>query len=240
MDRPLVPAIVLAAGVALAGLLVGLGFARGRDADRFVSVKGVSEREVNADLAIWPLRVVSADNDLATANTTLQTSVRRLREFLARQGIDSTQTSVQDFSATDAFANQYGGGQITSRYVIRQTVVVRSTNPAQILAASQRVAELVSAGVVLSSGSEYGSNGPTFLFTKLNDVKAPMIAEATARAREAAEQFARDSRASLGGIRRASQGVFEIQPRDQAPGISQESQVVKTVRVVSTVEYSLK
>ena len=47
-----------------------------------------------------------------------------------------------------------------------------------------------------------------------------MIADATARAREAAEQFARDSRASLGGIRRANQGVFEILPRDQAPGIS--------------------
>jgi hypothetical protein len=240
-DRPFLLAVVLAAGVALAGLLVGIGFARGREADRFVSVKGVSEREVQADLAIWPLRVVAADNDLAVANATLQSSVRKLREFLARNGIDSTQTSVQDFSATDAFTNQYGGGQITSRYAIRQTVVVRSTNPAQILAASQRVAELVGAGVVLSSGSEYGgSNGPTFLFTKLNDVKAPMIAEATARAREAAEQFARDSRASLGGIRRANQGIFEIQPRDQAPGITQESQIVKTVRVVSTVEYVLQ
>jgi hypothetical protein len=67
-----------------------------------------------------------------------------------------------------------------------------------------------------------------------------MIAEATSRAREAAAQFARDSRSSLGGIRQANQGVFEILPRDQAPGISQESQIVKTVRVVSTVEYFLK
>ena len=147
---------------------------------------------------------------------------------------------MQDFSATDAFANQYGGGQITSRYVIRQTVVVRSTNPAQILAASQRVAELVSAGVVLSSGGEYGTGGPTFVFTKLNALKPAMIAEATARVREGAEQFARDSRSTLGGIRRGSQGVFEILPRDQAPGITQESQLVKTVRVVTTVEYGLR
>jgi hypothetical protein len=67
-----------------------------------------------------------------------------------------------------------------------------------------------------------------------------MIGDATARARESAEQFARDSRSSLAGIRTANQGVFEILPRDQAPGISQESQIVKTVRVVSTVEYFLK
>ena len=241
MNRPLVPALVLAAGLVLGGLLFGVGVARVRADDRFVSVKGVSEREVRADLAIWPLRIVAADNDLAQASRTLRESEQRLREFLAAQGIDSTQLAVQDFAASDAFVNQYGGGQITSRYALRQTVVVRSTNPDQILAASQRVAELVNAGVVLSSGNEYGgTNGPTFLFTKLNAVKPPMIQEATARAREAAEQFARDSRASLGGIRRANQGVFEILPRDQAPGISQESQVVKTVRVVSTVEYLLK
>ena len=67
-----------------------------------------------------------------------------------------------------------------------------------------------------------------------------MIAEATARAREAAAQFAADSRTSLGAIRQANQGIFEILPRDQAPGISQESQIVKTVRVVSTVEYLLR
>ena len=93
--------------------------------------------------------------------------------------------------------------------------------------------------MVLSSGQEYGGGGPTFLFTKLDALKAPMIAEATAQARRAAEQFARDSKSGLGGIRSAAQGYFEILPRDQAPGLSQESQVVKTVRVVTTVAYAL-
>jgi len=92
---------------------------------------------------------------------------------------------------------------------------------------------------VLSS-EEYGGGGPTFLFTKLNEVKPAMIAEATANAREAAEQFAKDSRTSLRGIRQASQGVFIILPRDQAPGIAEQGQINKIVRVVSTVEYFLK
>jgi hypothetical protein len=78
------------------------------------------------------------------------------------------------------------------------------------------------------------------VFTGLNALKPQMIGEATGRAREGAEQFARDSHSSLGGIRQASQGVFEILPRDQAQGISEESQIVKTVRVVATVEYFLK
>jgi hypothetical protein len=206
-------------------------------------VKGISEREVRADLAIWPLRLVAADNDLARAHASLQASTKQVLDFLARQKIDTSQAALQDFAVSDAFANQYGGGERSpTRYVIRQTVVVRSLKPDLVLTASQHVAELVTAGVVLSSGAEYGpgGGGPTFVFTGLNALKPQMIGDATARAREAAEQFARDSRSSLGGIRQASQGVFEILPRDQAQGISEESQIVKTVRVVATVEYFLK
>ena len=241
MRLVIVCSVILASGLAAAGLLAGLGFARGRAADRFVTVKGVSEREVRADLAIWPLRVAAADDDLARAHASLQQSVGRIREFLVRHQLDTANAALQDFSVSDALANQYGPGDRAGvRYVIRQTVVVRSTDPERVLAASQRVGELVSAGVVLSSGGEYGGGGPTFVFTGLNALKPPMIAEATARAREAAAQFARDSHSEIGGIRRASQGVFEILPRDGAPGITQEGQIVKTLRVVSTVEYSLR
>lgn len=240
LDRTVLGSIVLALGIILGGLFIGGGFAKGRDADRYVTVKGVSEREAQADLAIWPLGIVSADNDLARAHASLQRSVREIKTFLARQQIDTTELALQQFVVSDAQTNQYAGAQITSRFVIRQTVVVRSTQPERVLAASQRVGELVSAGVVLSSGAEYGPGGPTFLFTKLNDLKPPMIAEATARAREAAEQFARDAQSRLGSIRRANQGIFEILPRDQAPGISEGNQIQKTVRVVSTIEYLLE
>jgi hypothetical protein len=67
-----------------------------------------------------------------------------------------------------------------------------------------------------------------------------MVAEATANARAAAEQFAKDSRSGLGEIRRANQGVFVILPRDQAPGISESGQLQKIVRLVSTVQYALQ
>lgn len=185
--------------------------------------------------------MVAADNDLNVAHTRLQTSVQKIMQFLSVEGVDTTQATLANFEVSDAFTNQYGGAdRAPTRYVIHQTVVVRSSNPAQVLRASQHVAELVNSGVVLSSGGEYGGGGPTFVFTGLNKLKPGMIGEATARAREAAEQFAHDAKSPLGSIRQASQGVFEILPRDQAQGITQESQVAKTVRVVSTVDYFLK
>lgn len=240
MDRSLVRALILALGLTLSGLLVGWGFARGRSADRFVTVKGISEREVTADVAVWPLRIVTAGNDLGAAHTELQRHVRLVRDFLERQGIDTSQVSLQGFVVTDALANPYASAdRVASRYVIRQTVLVRSSDPQRVLAASQRVAELVNAGVIISSGEEYGPGGPTFIFTKLNDLKPEMLAESTSRAREAGQQFARDAQSGLGSIRRANQGVFEILPRAPGPGMTEESQILKTVRVVSTVEYFL-
>jgi len=67
-----------------------------------------------------------------------------------------------------------------------------------------------------------------------------MIAEATRRARLAAEQFAQDSGSTVGKIRKAHQGMFVIQPRDPVPGIMESGQLNKTVRVVSTIEYYLE
>jgi hypothetical protein len=121
-------------------------------------------------------------------------------------------------------------------------MLIRSNQPERVLAASQQVSELAAIGVTISSGNEFGvgAGGPTFIFSGLNQLKPQMIADATARAREAAAQFARDSHSELGGIRQANQGVFEILPRDQAPGIAQESQIAKVVRVVSTIDYYLR
>lgn len=233
--------VVLAVGIAVAGWTAGNGFVRARLGDRYVTVKGISEREVNADLAIWPLRLVVADNDLARAQSRLQANVAEIFRFLVRHQIDTAQVTLQDYGVVDALANEYRPpGETGNRYIIRQVVVVRSDEPGRVHAASQRVGELVNAGVVLSSGSEYGGGGPTFIFRGLNELKPQMIAEATGRAREAAEQFAADSRSGLAGIRRANQGVFEILPRDQAQGISEGSQVAKVVRVVSTVDYILR
>jgi uncharacterized protein len=100
--RDLAGAAILALGVALGGAFVGGGFARARAADRFVTVKGISEREVRADLAIWPLRLVAADNDLSRAHAQIESSVSKIRTFLASNQIDTTQSELQDFSVTDA------------------------------------------------------------------------------------------------------------------------------------------
>ena len=100
---------------------------------------------------------------------------------------------------------------------------------------NRRMGELVKRGVVLSD-----MGGPSYVYTQLNEIKPSMIAEATRNARKSAEQFAADSGSRIGKIRRARQGVFVVLPRDPAPGIDEGSQLDKTLRVVSTIDYYLE
>lgn len=230
---------MLAAGVSLAGFFVGNGFFKGRAADRFVTVKGVSEREVTANVALWPLSYVATDDDLQVAQARIRESYEEVMGFLLRHEIKAEEAEVRRLEVTDVLANPYRSGPTQSRYIIEQTVMVRTNEPEKVARASQAVGELVDAGVVLSS-KDMMRGGATYLFTRLNDLKPDMIAEATAEARRAAEQFAKDSGSRIGRIRRANQGVFVILPRDRAPGIIEEGEIDKTVRVVSTVEYSLR
>jgi uncharacterized protein len=234
-----IAASLMAVGIAAGGWFTGNALVKGRDADRVVTVKGVAEQAVEADLALWPLQFVVAEDDLKVAQARIGESARKVSAFLARHGIDATQVGLQELNVTDAQANRYGGQNAARRFIISQTIMVRSIAPDTVFQASQKIGELVDEGVVLSSDGPM-SGGPTFLFTRLNDVKPAMIAEATANARQSAEQFAKDAQSSLGGIRRANQGLFVILPRDQASGIQEEKQRAKVVRVVTTVDYLLK
>jgi hypothetical protein len=131
----------------------------------------------------------------------------------------------------------YSSGQFDTRFIIAQQLVLRTTDVDRVAEANRDTSALVEQGVVLSN--EYGPVRPAYLFTRIADVKPEMLEEATMRAREAAETFAADSGARLGGIRRAWQGQFSIQARDETPGVQENEQIMKTVRVVSTIDYLL-
>ncbi len=230
-------ALLVGIGLSLGGYFIGQGFIQGRLNDRFVTVRGLAETAVQADLAIWPMRFVATGDNLAEVHAQLASDAHKVVQFFVRHGLPEEAIELQSLEVTDLMAQAYRSGPMDSRFILTQVLVARSDNVDVIASASQKVSELVDAGVVLSA--EYGSGGPVYLFTRLNEVKPEMIAEATVNARLAAEQFAADSDSRLGGIRRASQGLFQILPRDNAPDTMEHKQINKTLRVVTTVEYYL-
>jgi len=230
-------AILVAAGTALAGWFVGNGIQH-RQAERVVTVKGLAERDVKADLAVWPLRFVAAGNDLTKVEAQIQQDMQAVTAFLGKYKLDGA-VAHRDLQVTDRAANTWGNDRYQERFIVAQTLMVRSSNVEAVYQAAQATQQLVQQGVVLSSQSGPGNGGPVYLFTQLNRIKPALIAEATRNARAAAAQFAKDADSALGDIISANQGVIQILPRDPVPGMGQQQQVQKTVRVVSTLRYAL-
>jgi hypothetical protein len=219
-------------GLAIAGALVGDALVKSR-AGRHVTVKGLAEREVDADLAIWPIAFKVAAQEL----TPLQKQIDERREvvasFLESAGFDRRDISFAAPRITDMHADGAPGAQSQAafRYVALAAVTVQSKDVALVKRSMEQAGTLVSSGVMLAQDWE---NRPQFLFTGLNAVKPAMIEEATIAAREAAAKFAKDSGSRIGKIRTASQGLFSVSDRDPS------SPERKVVRVVSTIEYFLE
>jgi hypothetical protein len=228
--------VVLGASVTLGcialGWLLGHAVIKVKRLDQTVVVKGLSEREVPADVAIWPLTFQEASNDLNALFSSLQKKNGQITEFLAGHGIAKDAISVGPPAVTDLYAQAYGDkSNIVYRYTANSTVTVYSTDVEAVRKAMKDVITLGKAGVALSGEGYQGQ--AQFEFTGLSRLKPEMIEEATKTARAVAEKFAEDSGSTLGRIRSAQQGQFSIENRDST------TPQVKRVRVVSTIEYYL-
>lgn len=222
---------VLAAGLILGGFFLGDGLTRAKAADRAVTVRGLAERDVTADLATWTLAYSASAPDLASAQAGVDRSTGTIRRFFTGLGFPAEAiqpTAVNVSSSTD---------QGVTTFTVRQRMALRTTDIKRAQAAVRRQFELVRDGVMLEEGS-----GIAYTFTRLNAIKPPMVAAATKDARAAAEQFARDSGASVGGIKGATQGYFEVSSRDGdgGGGWGSADTPFKKVRVVTTVDFYLR
>lgn len=224
-------ALVLGAGMAAGGAFVGRGLFEARATERTVTVKGLAEREVDADLAFWPISFTATANDLVAAQARIDQDAGRVRAFLRERGFEDAEIQSGPPAVTDRMAEGGYGSQGLERYVVRGLLTVRSPKIAEVRKASGETARLVADGVALARDYETKTE---YLFTQLEAIKPEMIAEATRDARRAAEQFARDSESRVGAIRTAQQGYFSIEDRD---AFSPER---KKVRVVTTVQYLLE
>lgn len=241
------PAGLVAAGLALAGLFVSNGLIAMKSGERVVSVKGLSEREVESNLALWNIGFTVTGSDLASTQARLSEQATHIAAFLKKAGIEEAEITRGALKVTDRQANQYNNtpGGDDSRYILSTQLKVRSTNVQAVQDAAQRVGELVQeAGIVLGAPDQYGCD-LRLIYTELNKIKPEMIAEATRDARKAAEQFAEDSGVSVGAIRNANQGYFSVSSRDGSDlnsdnSCDAETSAVKKVRVVTNVSYFLE
>ena len=219
-------------GLTSLGFLLGRSIIKVKNLERTVVVKGLAEKEVSANIALWPIKFSEANNSLSKLYNKLEKDKKIIIKFLEQNGFSENEITISQPSITDKLALEYGNTKdIRFRYVANQAITVYSKKIEKVREISPKISELGKKGIVIISNN-YDSRIQYF-FTKLNNVKPEMIKEATKKAREVALKFAEDSKSSLGKIKSARQGQFSIRDRDK------NTRYIKKVRVVSTIEYYL-
>lgn len=223
-------AVVLSGGLIVGGYLLGDGLRRAHAAERSVTVRGLAERNVTADLATWTIAYSATGTDLPSVRAEIEANTEALKGYFRSLGFPA-----DALAATGAGVNQFMNNGIPN-ITITQRMQLRTNDIPRAQRAVASQFDLVRRGVTLQEGSAM-----SYSFTKLNDIKPPMVAEATKDARAAAEQFAKDSGTAVGGIKSATQGYFSIEARDgeQSGGYGAADTPFKKVRVVTTVDFYL-
>lgn len=233
----LVSSVVLALGIAVGGFFPGYYYYQSRMESNFVTVKGLAEMDVRADLGVWDIKYVVTGNDLAAAQAEMEAQQKIILSFLKNLGFEDAEVAVKRTETNDLMANPYRNESVGSaRYILTQSVQVTSQNVDLVEKAINSTGSLISKGIVFDSNNY---NPVSYIFTKINDIKPQMLEEATKNAEAAANEFAKSSGTKVGKIRKANQGVFSILPREQTANAMEMNSIEKKVRVVSTVEYYL-
>ena len=223
--------------IAVAALIFGcciyLSVGHLKSFDRTVSVRGLCEREVLADRAIYPVAYTESGNDLAVLYAKVKSQNAIIIDFLKEQGFEDDEITVAAPTLTDRWSMTYGGETPQARYVIKSVVNVCTDNINAVLAMQTKQSQLMEKGVAIGSGNSW-ENPVIFEYIGLNEIKPEMIEQANQNARAAAEQFAKDSHSRLGKIESATQGLFTIDNRDA------NTPHIKKIRVVTSVSYYLK
>jgi len=235
--------LLVAIGLAAAGYFVSTTIYKGRLASNTVTVKGFAERDVKADLALWQISYSMTGGDLAQLYAQSSANEKTLTDFLVQKGFNRADIKTGNVALEDLLANQYRTNGVTAdkRYILKNNISVRSTDVARVDTTTRALNDLIRQGIVLTA------NNVDFQFTKLNDIKAAMLRDATKNARDAAQQFANDADSTVGSIQSANQGFFSVGSRDSAAQSGggegytppQESTIDKKVRVVVTLTYYL-
>ncbi len=220
---------IAAIGMIAGGYLLGDGLLRAKDAERAVTVRGLAERDVTADLATWTISYSASSTNLSEAQAKVRRDTQGIEAFFKDLGFPA-----DALQPTGANVSSFTNEGVTT-YTVRQRLALRTEDIARAQKAVARQFDLVGRGVFLEEGS-----GMSYAFTRLNSIKPEMVAEATRDARASAEQFAEDSGSSVGKISDATQGYFTIEARDgDAGGWGMSDSPYKKVRVVTTVSFTL-
>jgi hypothetical protein len=209
MRPTIITAVIIGICAIIAFALVSNAYKYRSKTMETIVVTGLAEKDFNSDLIVWSGTYARKSFDLKDAYSTLKNDENAIRSYLLKKGIAAGNMQFSSVMINKEFSQQTNAnGQYMSQeftgYNLMQTVTIESSEVDKVDKISREVAELIQSGI------EFNSNPPMFYNTKLNEVKMELLGKASADARARAETIAKNAGSSLGELKKATMGVFQI------------------------------
>ena len=184
--------LVVSLSIVIAGFFIGEMNWNSLKNNRKVHVKGLSEREVKANLAVWPMQITITDNNLSSLNSKIESQKKKVLNFFTTKGFTAKEITIGISTITDTKADLYNNTKQNFRYLARTEITLRTTDISKIKNAQKESINLASEGILVNSKNQW--RPVEYLFTGLNSIKPEMIEEATKKAKEVADRLFFDSK----------------------------------------------
>lgn len=174
-----------------------------------IVVTGSAEKDFVSDLIVWSGSYSRKSMDLKSAYAQLKDDEKIIRDYFHSKGVADTSMVFSSVNIIKEFnyktdENGRALGQTFSGYNLTQTVRVESGDVDKIAGISRQATELIQQGI------EFNSSAPLYYYTKLTDIKMDLLAKASADGKKRAEIIAENAGNSLGKLKKATLGVFQI------------------------------
>ncbi|MFN5135872.1 MAG: SIMPL domain-containing protein [Chitinophagaceae bacterium] len=236
-----IPAAVISLAVIVGLWIVGDAYKYKFKSSETISVTGLAEKDFTSDLIVWSGSFNRYGFDLKTAYASLKQDESTIKSYLNSKGISDSNIVFSAITTTKNFQRKYDkdGVEISNEftgYTLTGNVRVESKEINRVEKLSREITEL------LEKGIELNSNPPEYYYTRLNELKIDLLAKASEDAKTRAETIAKNSGGSLGGIKKATMGVFQITGKNANEdysygGAFNTSSKEKTASITLKVDY---
>ena len=201
-------AIIFSIAIIIAAYFLGNSYVSRANPDGVISVTGSGSENFTSDLIVWEGTYSRMNPNLEQAYNNLNEDKETVRNYLLEKGIKEENIVFNSVNTMEQRENQYQNGNyvgsIFKGYELTQSVKIESNDVEKIESVSREITELLNKGV------QFNSQPPRYYYTKIADLKIEMISKATEDARLRAEKIAENSGGSLGELKNANMGVFQI------------------------------
>jgi len=237
-----VGSIFISVAIIIASFLIGNAVIERNSNEDVVWVKGLGKTNFTSDLIVWEGSFTRKNINLQNAYQQLDKDRAIIKEYLKNKGIKSEELVFQAVNINKQYVytyNQNGqSNRIFDGYQLEQSIKIESLEVDKIENISRQVTDLINKGV------EFNSRAPQYYFSGLSDLKLEMIAAATEDARLRAEKIALNANSTLGDLKNARMGVFQITAQNSNDDYSwggsyNTGSKKKTASITMTLEYNL-